>query len=250
LRDSINFDVPLAACEGNVQFRATVMQAFPPGSPRAVPAAPASGNVNVSFIPKSAQMILPFLITDPSSASPAPTMAGFYACLAGPAAVHPFPENGFIVNPELRFTLSGVERLSIGANWQWLVMRLQTMSFLFASQPVGGVRVGIVPNDPAYPWCGMALPRTGAPPPAFIVKSGDAICCAHELGHAAGLLHVNDGRAGLPWGGLPLTISDPGLEVITRTLVPSGSTELMGYLILQWPSIPHWDHMFNSIPFA
>jgi hypothetical protein len=96
----------------------------------------------------------------------------------------------------------------------------------------------------------MALPRTGAPPPAFIVKSGDALCCAHELGHAAGLLHVNDGRAGLPWGGLPLTISDPGLEVITRTLVPSGSTELMGYLIPQWPSIPHWDHMFNSIPFA
>jgi hypothetical protein len=250
LADSINFDVPVAACDGNVQFRATVSQPIPPGSPPAVPAAPASGSVNVSFTPKASQMFLPFLITDPSSASPAPTMAGLYNCLTGPAAVHPFAENGFVLNPVLHFSLSGAEKLSVSVNWSWLVMRLQTMSFLFASQPVGGVRIGIVPNDPAYPWCGWAYPRTGAPPPAFIVTAGNAQCCAHEWGHAAGLKHVPDGLAGGPYGGLPLTISDPGLDVVTRTLVPSGSTELMGYRLPSWPSIPHWDFMFNSIPFA
>ena len=49
-------------------------------------------------------------------------------------------------------------------------MRLQTMSFLFASQPVGGVRMGIVPNDPAYPWLGMALAAHRAPrlPPSSL----------------------------------------------------------------------------------
>ena len=129
-------------------------------------------------------------------------------------------------------------------------MRLQTMSFLFASQPVGGVRLGIVPNDLSYPWGGMALPRTGATPPAFIVRAGNAQTCTHELAHAAGQLHVNDGSAGGPYGGLPLTISDPGLNVTSRTLFPSGSFEAMSYSNPQWPSILHWEHMFNSVPFA
>ena len=251
LADSINFDVPLEACDGNVEFRATVLQPAPSGSTPGTPAraAPASGSVQVSFTPKSAQMFLPFLISDPASASPPPTLPDFYAGLTGPAAAHPFTENGFIINPELSFTLSGAEKLSFGPNWSWLVMRLQSMIFLFASQPVGGVRVGIVPNDRTYPWTGMALPRTGAPPPAFIVVAADARWFTHELGHASGLLHVNCGAAG-PYGGLPLTISDPGLDVFTRTLVPAGSQEAMGYCSPPWPSVEHWEHMFNSIPFA
>jgi hypothetical protein len=249
LTDSINFDVPLAACDGNVQFRATVRQAFPPGSPPAVPAAPASGNVSVSFTAKSSQMILPFLIADPASASPPPTMADLHACLAGPATAHPIPENGFILNPEIRLTLSGIESLSSGANWSWLVMRLQTMAFLFASQPTGGVRMGVVPNDIPIGITGMALPRTGAPSPAFIVVAGSARWCTHEFGHAAGLLHVNCGGAAGPHGGLPLTTTDPGLNVSTRTLVASGANEAMGYCSPPWPTIEHWEHMFNSIPF-
>lgn len=255
LTDSINFDVPLAACDGNVQFRVTITQPGPPGS---ATAAPASGNVEVSFRPKASQMFLPFLVTDPSSASPAPTMADFYSCLTGPAEAHPFPENGFIVNPALAFTLSGAEALSRSENWSSLLVRIQINTFLFASQPVGGVRMAIVPSDPAaYPWGGMALPRTGLGVPTLLVQAGDAQTCTHELGHAAGLLHVNCGTpapAG-PYGGLPLMISDPGLNVTTRTLfptgsLPSGTKEAMSYCYPQWPSILHWEHMFNSIPFA
>jgi hypothetical protein len=129
-------------------------------------------------------------------------------------------------------------------------VRLQTNTFLFASQPVGGVRMAIVPSDSAYPWGGLTLPRTGGGVPTLLVQAGQAQTCTHEMGHAAGLLHVNCGSPAGPFGGLPLTISDPGLDVTTRTLFRSGSNEAMSYCYPQWPSIPHWEHMFNSIPFA
>jgi hypothetical protein len=247
LTDSINFDVPLAACDGNVEFRATIMQPGPPGS---ATSAPAMGSVQVSFTTKASQMLLPFLVTDPSSTSPPPTMTDFYTCLSGPAEAHPFTENGFIVNPPLPFTLSGPEKLSSGANWNWLLLRIQTNTFLFASQPVGGVRMAVVPNDSAYPWGGLTLPRTGAGAPTLLIQARYAETCIHEMGHAAGLLHVNCGGPAGPYGGLPFTITDPGLNVTTRTLIPSGSNEEMSYCFPRWPSIPHWEHMFNSVPFA
>jgi hypothetical protein len=248
LGDSINFDVPLTACMGNVEFRATVMQPGPIGTG---PTSIASGSVQVSFMTLSSQMFLPFLVTDPSSASPAPMMADLLTCLTGPATRHPFPENGFTLNPTLAFTLSGAESLTTKDNWNWLLLRIQTNTFLFASQAVGGVRIVIVPNDSSYPWAGLALPRTGAGAPTMLVQAGDADTCAHELGHASGLLHVNCGGAAGPYGGLPFTLSDPGLNVMTRNIFRAGTTsELMSYCRPRWPSILHYDHMFNSIPFS
>ncbi len=72
LADSFNFDVPLAACRGNVRFRAVVEVRGPPGAP---PVSFATGSTDVSFTTKPAQEFLPLLINDPSSASPAPTLA-------------------------------------------------------------------------------------------------------------------------------------------------------------------------------
>jgi hypothetical protein len=246
LGDSINFDVPLAACQGNVQFRVTVTQPGPPGST----SAPASGSVNVAFTTRGSQMFLPYLVTDPASARPRPTMADFYSCLEGPRAAHPLSENGLVINPPLSVDLFGARGLQSENNWHWLVMSLQTMTLLFASQPVGGVRMAIVPPDPTYYWDGYAIARTGAGVPTFVVKAGFAQICTHELAHAAGLLHVNDGSAGPPHGGLPLMTSDPGIDVKRRTIVRAGAWETMSYSSPQWPSIPHYMHMYASIPFA
>jgi hypothetical protein len=248
LADSFNFDVPLAACQGNVRFRAVVEVKGPPGAP---PVSFATGSTDVSFTPKPNQELLPLLITDPSSASPAPTLANFFANLngfGGPARAHPFTAGGFAVNPALTLTLSPAENLAVGLVWSVLVAKIATMIFLFPSTPVGGIRTGIVPNDTAYPWGGMALPRIALTVPSLIVQAGMPQTTAHELAHTYGQLHVNCGSPAGPFGGLPLTISDPGLDIPARSITPTGSNELMTYCTPQWPSIPHWDTIFNSIP--
>lgn len=249
LADSFNFDVPLSACEGSVRFHAFVELRRTGGQP---PLSSATGAVDVSFTTKGPQELLPMLITDPSSASPAPTLADFFANLmgaAGPAHAQPF--SGFTINPEIPWTLSSAESLQSGINWSWLVTRITTASFLFSKTPVGGIRSGIVPADGLYPWGGMALPRVGGTAPSFIVQAGQPQTCAHEMGHAFGYLHVNCGTpppAGPYDANLPLTISDPGIDVLARSIVPAGSSELMTYCNPQWPSVPHWERMFMSIP--
>ncbi len=248
LRDSLNFDVPLSACTGNVRFRATVMIAGALGAP---PVTFATGSTDVSFTPKAKQELLPFLITDPSSARPAPTLPDFFASFMGPAHLQPFPEDGFTIHPAIPITLSPVEALTGFLSWQRLVARLCTMVFLFPSTPVGGVRAGMVPADPLYPWGGMGFARMAVTVPSFIAQAGDSLVCAHELGHCFGLWHVNCGGPAGPYdGGLPFTLSDPGLDITLRNLYPTGTNELMTYCFPKWASIEHWDRIFDRIPIS
>jgi hypothetical protein len=129
------------------------------------------------------------------------------------------------------------------------VTKIATMIFLFPSTPVGGIRSAIVPGDATYAWGGMALPRVGAMAPSFIVRAGLPQTCAHELGHAYGYLHVNCGSPAGPYdGNLPLTISDPGVDVLARSITAAGSSELMTYCGPRWPSVEHWSLLFRSIP--
>jgi hypothetical protein len=245
LSDSINFDVPLSACSGNVRFRATVLL---PGEAGAPPVSFASQSVSVSFQVRPAQEVLPFLVSDPGSASPTPTMADFFATFQGPARAHPF--SAFTVNPPISLVLGPLDSLTVWSSWERLIAKLTTMIFLFPSTPVGGIRAAIAPNDTSYPWGGMALPRIAVTVPSFIVQAGDTVTCVHELAHAFGLQHVNCGSPAGPFDGrLPLTISDPGIDVVGRSLLPSGTTnEAMTYCNPQWPSIEHWDAMFDRVP--
>ena len=253
LSDSVNFDVPLAACAGNVRFRATVTI---PGAMGAPPVAFASGSVDVAFEAKSAQLMLPLLITDPLHPGPALTDTQLLAELnanlqGGPARAQPFPENGFLLNPPISMPLSRGETLYGPLAWQRLIAKLVTMFWLFPSTPVGGVRAGVVAADSNYPNCGIALPRIGVTVPSFVVQVGDPSCCTHELAHCYGLQHVN--ACGAPWphdGGLPLTISDPGINVANRSILAAGSNESMTYCTPDWPSIEHWDRVFNGIPIS
>jgi hypothetical protein len=251
LGDSVNFEVPLPASAGNVRFHAVVDLPGPPGEP---PVSWASGSVDVAFTPKPAQEMLPWLIADPVSGGAPPTMASFFGNLAGPAARQPFPLAGFVVNPPILVTLAPLDSLTTLLSWERLVARMATTIFLFPSAPVGGIRAGVVPSDPTpsnptYPWAGMGLPRVGLTAPSFIAQAGDPDTCAHELGHAYGLMHVNCGGPAKPYDpGLPLTLADPALNVPARSLLAAGANEEMAYCYPRWPSIEHWDAIFDRIP--
>lgn len=245
LDDSFNFDVPVAACTGRVRFRAVVQMPGPVGSP---PVSWATGSVDVEFTPKSAQELLPWIFTDPLSTAATPTLTDFFDNLTGPARRQPFPEAGFIVNPPIMVTLLPTESLKTWSSWERLVLRMTMTIFLFPSTPVGGIRSGIAPADPSYPWAGMALPRVGATAPSFVAQAMDSDGCAHELAHTYGLLHANCGSPAGPYGALPLTVDQPALDVVGRTLLATGAHEQMTYCGPRWVSIDHWDYIFNSIP--
>ncbi|WP_347268910.1 hypothetical protein [Paracoccus sp. (in: a-proteobacteria)] len=256
LTDSTNFDVPPSACTGNVRFRVVAEVPGPIGAP---PVAWTAGTTTVAFEAKAQQTILPFLISDPLVTVAQPTLAGFAAAMAGPAEQQPFAFGGFTFNPAIPITLAAWESLMPGTvlSWERLIARLTTMVFLFSSQPTGGVRVGAVPAEPAYPWGGMALPRAGLTVPSMIARegAGNEDLWVHELGHAFGLLHMNCGTPGRqpagPFDGrLVLTISDPGVNVVRRTIRPAMSPEAMTYCNPPWPSVEHWDHFYNSVPIS
>jgi hypothetical protein len=258
LGDSANFDVPLAACMRRVQFHATVMLPAPPPTdplqPTLPPLAFANGDTDVEFIDRRSQTVLPLLLLDPLSTATPPTMADFTGCLDGPVTMDPFPDSGFVVNPAITFALAPSESLFTTLGWERLLTKLTLMGFLFASQPVGGIRMAVAPTDvpPSFRG-GMAVPRIGATVPSLIIRVGQPVTCTHELGHTYGLQHVNCGTSLPPAGpfdpSLPFTLANPAVDVVNRMLLPSATTnESMSYCFPQWPSRQHWDQIFDRIP--
>ncbi len=215
LADSYNFDVPIAACQENVRFRAVVAVKGLPGAP---PVSWATGSTDVSFTPKPAQELLPLPISDPSCPSPAPTMAAFTANVTGfggPTRAQPFRPlpGGFTVNPPLSMTLSPAENLRIGLIWSVPVAKIATTFFLFPSTPVGGIKAAIVPGDSSYAWGGHR-PPAGRRHRSVVRRSGWSVPgdCARVGALLRPAARQLRGAAG-PYGGLPLSLTLSGILV-------------------------------------
>jgi hypothetical protein len=251
---SWNHEVPLAACSGRVRFKAIARSL--PFHPRAPRAQSPESTVDVAFIDVPVQQVMPFLVKDPSSSEPTPTMTDFLASLEMMSYIVPIPWSKYLVNPPASVALGPSESLKISKlNWVTLWWRVATTIFLFPSSPVSGLRVGIVPRDSLYPNGGTGLTRTGPITPTFIAQSRAPRLWAHELAHAYGIDHVRntdpaDPTPDPPWYDprLPLTISDPGLDIGARELFPSGTNELMSYAQRKWLSVEHWDIVLDRIP--
>ena len=242
LADSFNFDVPLAACQGNVRFRAVVEVKGPPGAP---PISFATGSTDVSFTPKPAQEL-------PAAADHRPvelqsrTDAG--QLLREPHGIRDGPPRASVPGERLRGEPSALD--DPGPHQEprdrpGLVPARdedRDHDLPVPVDPGRRHRTGIVPNDSNYPWGGMALPRVLLTVPSFIVQAGMAQTTAHELAHTYGQLHVNCGSPAGPFGGLPLTISDPGLDIPSRSITPTGverADELLLSAVAVHPSLGH-----------
>jgi len=243
--DSFTFDVPVAACSGSVRFEVTARIPVGIGS---IATSTVSSAVQIDFHPKATQELLPILITDSVNPNPTPTFAEYLANLAGPRELQPFTDTGFQVNPPLSWS-TGILNLRNGFGWSMMLTRITTTMFLFPNTPVGGIRTGVVANDGAYTWGGLAVPPIAVTVPSLICQINSAQTFAHELGHTYGLMHVNCGGPAGPYDArLPLSTDEPGIDVRNRSLIPSGSNELMSYCGPQWVSTAHWDAMFERIP--
>lgn len=252
LPNSKNHEVPLPACSGRVRFKAVARTVPYLSAPRA---RSSEVTVDAAFVDVAVQQVLPFLIQDPSGNAPTPTIADFLQSLEAMSFIAPIPMSKFLVNPPLAVTLQPSESLRSLLNWVLLTLRLSTTVFLFPSSPVSGLRIGIVPDDGAFPNGGTALPRVGLTTPAFIAKSRKPRLWAHELGHAYGLYHVRNTDPADPTPNppiydpiLPLTISEPGLDIGEKDILPAGTNELMSYAKSKWISVEHWDIVLDKIP--
>jgi len=111
----------------------------------------------------------------------------------------------------------------------------------------GGIRAGLVPFNPAYPVCGMGIPRILFSAPVFVSDPGED-CFAHEMGHTHGLNHaVCSGTE--PWlhdDRLPARTDGMGMHVEDMTVIPQASSELMSYCPSPtWPSIATYDFIYD-----
>lgn len=255
---SLNFELPLAACTGQVRLDVRVAakdheQDF--GGPFV-----AFGSTTVTFREPATQAVEPYLIVDVVNGIPAPTLAQYNASLQEARKRFPIAETGFIVAPPVSWSTGSARNLGTLVGWSSLLNALATLSLVH----FGAIRTGLVPPDPATPAVsyalgGMGFPRFGATMPALLAQAGLAGTFAHELGHTLSINHApcctnfwdnQDGR-------LPGGTEDVGFDVPANMVIEAGRGELMSYCgdssrcpsatRTRWPSIVLWDILFDSL---
>lgn len=244
---SLNFELPSGQLSGTRRLNVTV---FVPGR-EGQAGYTASGSTTVTFLPRPTQEILPFLLTD-SRLGGATNAGQFATSLAGARTRLPIAQTGFTVHPALAAGTQSLEDLTTQFGWGVLVTRLAAMVFIFPSQPVGGIRSAIVPNNAAYALNGIALARFGLTAPAMVSRATLGATYAHEMCHLAGVDHAPCGSPGPPFDPrLPGRTEDAGMDVPARTVIPALRGELMSLCggELRWPSIANYDGiMFGAFP--
>jgi hypothetical protein len=284
---SVTIELPPAELNGQVRIDAQVAV---PGHEMDVGGPwKAFASITVTFTPRPAQTVLPLLVSDPTFALPAPSLAAYTTSLQEAVKRFPFaePPLGWIVNPAIpipaRNAFGGARNLSNEVDFALLLVDIMWMSFAFSRTPVGGLRTAVVPRNgggltdsagnpiPQYALNGIASPRVGGLAPTMICQAGLTGTFAHEMGHSGGLNHAPcPAPPGMPGSGgcseppadidarLPGRTEDVGFDVPAGSVIPTGRGEIMSYCgdssqcpgTTRWPSIVTWDTLFNSPPIS
>ena len=280
LDHSLNFELPLNQLSGTVRIEARVFVAGHQGDVGG-PWVDFS-TTTVAFQAQPTQVVQPILIGDSVLGLAPPSLAQYNTSLQDARTRYPIAENGFVVNPELIIFTNVAEDLTTGLGWTLLFLRLTTMGLVISGAAPGGIRTAVVPRrppppsaggPPGYAVNGIGYPRALLTVPSFVAQVGVTGTFAHEMGHTFGVWHAPcpppcDCPCSSPGcdctppdtidARLPQRIEDVGMDLASRTLVPSGRFELMSYCGDQsqcfspgptrWPSIVFWDIIFASLP--
>jgi hypothetical protein len=234
---SLNFELPPSVLNRSfLDIVATVTASTPP---IAGPGGLATMSVRVSFASRPRQPLTPILITltYPTVAAPAPSMAAFTnAVISGALPIYPVAEDGFVINPPFPWETS----IDVSADVQLagLLEQMATVK-LVSSDPVDGIRCGLLPNG-AYRLGIGAARAFGSWMPTFMAQASAVRGgFAHEMGHAFGVGHSMC-RGDEEWydrRNMPGRIDDVGLDVQSQTVVPKLTPDVMSYCTDQWCSV-------------
>ena len=218
---------------------------------------PATATKTVTFVPVPRQEVLPILISDPILGLQPPSRAAFASALARARAKLPVVDDTFVLKTPIETVLPPYIDLRGDVGWGLLVFNLATWVFLFPTQDVGGLRTALVPQHRDYKWGGMGLPRVGPMVPASATQANNGTSLAHEMAHTYGVLHAPCppyGYADAPADqdtSIPGRLPEAGYDVPHRSVVLSGTPELMSYcqpLDDRWPSAVTWERIRTRIP--
>ena len=247
LNHSLNFILPVDRSEGILQIDAWVNQSGHASDFYSGRSASTGASTEVSFEVKNRIKLVLMLFRDRNLNLARPTRADYLACLQGARTRFPLPENGYrLYTPEGGPNKVTDADLTTKSGWEDLLDDVDDIAW--DHEDHNEIWTALVPNEPTYAWNGYGY--EGEEPwywfddyPRIACQAQLPATFAHEMEHTEGVDHANCGSPDDVDPNIPTQTEDTGMDVAARSVIPSGTSELMTYCggESRWISIYMWN---------